>query len=390
MTPAPAPLRPRARVVALDVARGAAILGTLATNIWIFTDPQGLVGYLDGSSAARGTPGAWRAVELVLQQLAQGKFLGLLLLVFGVGLELQRRSAARAGRPWPGRYWVRALLLLVDGLLHFLLVAEFDVLMGYAVTAVVVAALLATSERAQRRWLVGAVVVHGLLLALVTAVLLAAPPGAGEARLDPNPYAQGSFGDLVLFRLENVGLFRAEPVFIQALSVAALLLGARLVRSGVLEQRGARLRRRLLALGAVALPVDLALGLLGGDAGLLLARYGTAPLVALGLLALVVEVVRWRPAADVGPAGRRLAEVGRTALSCYVLQNVLASVLCYGWGLGLAARTAPDLRVPVTIGLYLVVAAAVTAAAHLWLRRWEQGPVEALWRASARALGAGR
>lgn len=41
-----------------------------------------------------------------------------------------------------------------------------------------------------------------------------------------------------------------------------------------------------------------------------------------------------------GALQRGLAAVGRTALSCYVLQNLVASVLCYGWGLGLAARFA--------------------------------------------------
>jgi hypothetical protein len=33
------------RIGVLDVARGIAIIGTLATNIWIFTDPGGIVGY---------------------------------------------------------------------------------------------------------------------------------------------------------------------------------------------------------------------------------------------------------------------------------------------------------------------------------------------------------
>ena len=34
------------RIAVLDVARGVAILGTLATNIWIFTDPAGMIGIL--------------------------------------------------------------------------------------------------------------------------------------------------------------------------------------------------------------------------------------------------------------------------------------------------------------------------------------------------------
>jgi uncharacterized protein len=95
--------------------------------------------------------------------------------MFGIGLEIQRRSALRAGRRWPGRYPVRAALLFLDGVLHYLLVVEFDVLMGYAVTGAVVAYLLATSERTQRTWMVAAAGVHVLLLGLATAVLTAAP-----------------------------------------------------------------------------------------------------------------------------------------------------------------------------------------------------------------------
>ncbi|HEV2929890.1 MAG TPA: hypothetical protein VGW74_14450 [Propionibacteriaceae bacterium] len=42
----PSPV-PRERISVLDVARGIAILGTRATNIWIFTDPGGIIGYLE-------------------------------------------------------------------------------------------------------------------------------------------------------------------------------------------------------------------------------------------------------------------------------------------------------------------------------------------------------
>ena len=380
----PQPLAaPPERIASLDVLRGVAILGTLATNIWIFTDPAGFLGYLLEDTAST-TPAGWAAVEAVLQQLSQGKFLGLLTLMFGIGLEIQRRSALRAGRRWPGRYPVRAALLFLDGVLHYLLVVEFDVLMGYAVTGAVVAYLLATSERAQRTWMVAAAGVHVLLLGLGTAALTAAPTPPAPGVIGPNPYADGSWWDLVLLRVDDAVLFRIEPVFIQALSVALFLLGAWLLRAGALAPEGAALRRRLLVVGAVALPVDLALGVFGGTAGTVLARYGTAPLVALGLLALVVEVVGRRE--RLGALGRRLAEVGRMALSGYVLQNVIASALCYGWGLGLASRLDPAVRVPATVALYLAVVAVVVTFAHLWLRRFARGPVEWLWNSSYRAL----
>ncbi|MFC7449785.1 DUF418 domain-containing protein [Rhodococcus daqingensis] len=369
---------PLPRYLSLDVLRGIAILGTLATNIWIFTNPEGLVGYLNGTAAADGV---WGWTEKVLQQLAQGKFLGLLTLMFGIGLAIQQRSATRAGRPWPGGYPWRAALLFADGVVHYLLVVEFDVLMGYAVTGLVVAFVLASSERAQRRWMIWAATVHLGLLTLGSLALAAQPAPTDPAPLDPNPYADGSWWDLVAFRVDNVVAFRIEPIFIFALSIALFLLGARLFRAGVLAPEGAGIRRRLMILGlGVAAPVDFVTGVFGGDAGLLVARYGTAPIVSLGLLALVAEFYCRRP--RIGFCGSRLADVGRMALSGYVLQNIVASVLCYGWGLGIAARLSPDARVPATVGIYLGVCTVVIIAAHLWLRRFRRGPVEWLWHRS--------
>ncbi|MCP2288269.1 DUF418 domain-containing protein [Nocardia amikacinitolerans] len=377
------PERP-ARLVALDVLRGIAILGTLGTNVWILTHPEGLIGYIDELGAA--TDGGWMWTERVLQQLAQGKFLGLLTIMFGIGLAIQQASAVRRGRAWPGGYPWRAGLLFLDGLLNFVLVAEFDVLMGYAVTGLVVAFVLATGERAQRRWLTIAASVHLAMLTLIAVAMAFAPQqdSAPRAPLDPNPYADGSFWDLVVFRLENALAFRLEAVFVFAMSVALFLAGARLYRAGLFRPEGARIRKRLMVIGAIAAPIDFFVGVFVGGDLVLLTRYGSAPFVAFGILALVAEFYLRRP--RLGFAGRRLTEVGRTALSCYILQNLVASALCYGWGLGLSARVSPDARVPFTIAIYLVVSVIIVTAAHLWLRRFERGPVEWAWHASYRVL----
>lgn len=383
---APNPTPPQAhssRLAALDVLRGIAILGTLGTNIWIFTNAEGLLGYFAHSDEPDG---AWLWAERFLQQLAQGKFLGLLTIMFGIGLAIQQRSAVKSGRRWPGGYPIRAGLLFLDGLLNFFLVAEFDVLMGYAVTGLVVAFVLATSPKAQRRWLIVAASIHVTMLSLLAVAMAFAPADNAPARepLDPNPYADGSFWDLVVFRWEHLLIFRLEPILIFPMSIALFLLGARLYRAGVFLPEGARIRKRLMIIGfAVAAPLDLALGMIGGDL-IVFTRYGLAPFVAMGILALVAEVYVRRPAP--GLVGRRFAEVGRMALSCYILQNLVAGAICYGWGLGLAALVSPNARVPFTVGVYLLVSALMLVFAHLWLRRFERGPVEWLWNASYRAL----
>ena len=154
------------------------------------------------------------------------------------------------------------------------------------------------------------------------------------------------------------------------------LLGGRLVRSGMFDLHGRGLRRRMILLGLVALPLDLAVGSLGDTAGMVFARYTTAPVVALGLLGATACLVERRRGA--GVVQHRLAEVGRAALSCYVLQNLICCALCYGWGLGLASAMG-DARTWWTLGLYLTVCALVIALAQLWLRRFTRGPLEALW-----------
>jgi uncharacterized protein len=248
--------------------------------------------------------------------------------------------------------------------------------------------LLVTSPQTQRRVIAGAAAVHVALLTLVTVAMFALPRGDAPAALDPNPYADGSWWDLALFRLDHVLLFRLETLFIFPMSIALFLLGARLFHAGVLDERGTRLRRRLMLAGfGVALPIDVALEVSGaGGSGLLLARYGAAPIVALAILAAVAEFYARRPGHQLGIPGRRLTEVGRMALSCYVFQNLVASALCYGWGLGLAAMTPAEQRVPVTIAIYLAVAAITMTFAHLWLRRFERGPVEWLWNSTYQAI----
>jgi len=170
------------RLASLDVLRGIAILGTLGTNIWIYTHPEGLIGYING------TPDSdWRGVEIGLQLVTQGKFLGLLTVMFGIGLALQQRSARRAGQRWPGSYPWRAALLLLDGIVHFVLMTEFDVLVGYAITGWIVSYLLVTSPQTQRRVIAAAAAVHVALLTLITLALARAPPRRRPRGTRPQP-----------------------------------------------------------------------------------------------------------------------------------------------------------------------------------------------------------
>ncbi|NLA56687.1 MAG: DUF418 domain-containing protein [Corynebacterium humireducens] len=81
-------------------------------------------------------------------------------------------------------------------------------------------------------------------------------------------------------------------------------------------------------------PLDWALRLT--DTAGHVARYGTSTIVAFGLLAAVAAFYARRE--RVGLLGHLLSLVGRMALTNYILQNLIASIIFYDWGLGMSRR----------------------------------------------------
>ncbi|WP_409193364.1 DUF418 domain-containing protein, partial [Clostridium perfringens] len=123
------------RIRLLDILRGFAILGTLGTNIWIFAH-AGDLSYITTFDHS-GWWGANDLLRMIVLFLVNGKLLGLLTIMFGVGLEMKYRQAKRKGKPWPGVYLWAVMFLVLEGLLHFILVMEYDILMSYGITALI-------------------------------------------------------------------------------------------------------------------------------------------------------------------------------------------------------------------------------------------------------------
>ncbi|MGH3145793.1 MAG: DUF418 domain-containing protein [Rubrobacter sp.] len=365
------------RIRLLDVLRGFAILGTLGTNIWLFSS----VG--SGSILLGAGEAWWSSLDAFVTVLAlfvtNGKFLGLLTIMFGVGLEILYQRSRRRGLPWLVPYLWRSALLFLDGLLHYLLVVEFDILMGYAMTAMIVAFVVGRGDRAINvtMWVAGAL--HLLLfggLALLVAVYGDGGAAAGQfAESYARLYNEGSYLDQVAFRFENVVLFRIEAFGVVPMSTFLFLLGVRLMRGGAFspDERGRHIRRGMMRWGfGLGVPLNLVV-FLPNDAFELLSRYFFAVLISLGYIGLAA----WMLERGLLPRlSARLEEIGKMALSCYMLQNVVASVIFYGWGFGLTGRVGAF----GTLAVWAAISASLMGFAHLWLRRYPNGPFEGIWK----------
>jgi uncharacterized protein len=71
-----------------------------------------------------------------------------------------------------------------------------------------------------------------------------------------------------------------------------------------------------------------------------------------------------------------VANVGRMALTTYLGQSLLATVIFYSWGFGLFGRLDLVQQLGVVAGIWV----ANLVFAHLWLQRFAIGPVEWLLR----------
>lgn len=359
------------RIRLLDILRGFAILGTLGTNIWIFAH-AGDLSYITTFDHS-GWWGANDLLRMIVLFLVNGKLLGLLTIMFGVGLEMKYRQAKRKGKPWPGVYLWAVLFLVFEGLLHFILVMEYDILMSYGVTAIIAAFIVKGGDRLIARTMnvIGSVFAIAILALAGLMLASGASVSLGSFHDVVALYQEGTWLEQVQYRLANFLPLRMEAILVIPTNVFLFLLGIRFMRSGVFspDENGKRLRKRLFRLGIyVGVPLNLLIFVPGGAFDLPV-RYLFAPLMSMGYIAILARMIQYT---KLEWLWRLLENAGKMSLSCYVLQNLMASAVFYGWGLGLAG----ELNSAAIIAVWLVISAFQLGMASLWLRGFKLGPME--------------
>ena len=73
---------------------------------------------------------------------------------------------------------------------------------------------------------------------------------------------------------------------------------------------------------------------------------------------------------------RYLAPVGRMALTNYLMQSIICTLIFYGYGLGLFGQVGAAVGVLLTLVIFTVQ----VAWSNWWMQRYRYGPAEWLWR----------
>jgi uncharacterized protein len=102
-------------------------------------------------------------------------------------------------------------------------------------------------------------------------------------------------------------------------------------------------------------------------------NYWASVLVSLGWVGAILLFYRNQWFAGLS---RRLAAVGRMALSNYLLQTIICTTIFYGHGLGLFGQVSRGQQLLVVLVVWMIS----LLSSPWWLKRFRYGPFEWLWR----------
>ena len=381
------------RIAAIDVLRGVALLGILLVNIRAFA----MVSAVYFNPAAAGPiDEADRCVWWLGQLFVEQKFMAVFSMLFGAGVILMSRRRDAADLPAAGTHYRRMVGLLVIGLAHAYLIWYGDILVGYALCGMLIFPL----RRWRAKWLIVAGLTAlgiGTLLNLFVGLTIPYwPPESvqdlnemirpdGAAIEKETAVYQGSWWGQTAHRAPTSAMFQTFVFLMWGLwrIGGLMLLGMALLKLGVLSGQASKRAYTGLIFVAIVVGLPLILAHLWlypadqrgtGEAffiGALYNYWGSIPL-AIGYIAIVMLICQVPLRSYLRP----LAAVGRTALSNYLLQSILCTLLFYGHGFGLFGRMSWMDQ----MGIVLIIWLIQLGASALWMSRFRMGPVEVLWR----------
>ena len=380
-----APTTAGERYEVLDALRGLALFGIISANMILYS----LYLYLpDSAKAGMGTQAADRVLDFLELLLIEGKFYTIFSVLFGIGFSILLSRASGKKMGFHRFFLRRVFFLFLIGAAHAVLFWHDDILEAYALCG----ALLLPFANVRNRTII-AFAVLALLTPIAIKVVGGIPVGvlteAQNALFDRfgftrdtviSIWTRGSFG--VIVRLNLIKWFSQVSFLIMSGMIfkiyGCFLLGFYIGRTEIykrLELYRPIVKRMAIAGIAIGLPLNFVYASTfdsGSWAEVLSGTFGILPL-SLGYVCLFCLIwfdIKGRKRM------RHFAPVGRMALTNYVGQSVICTLIFYGTGLGLGGTMGPTLYLPVGLAVYGVQ----VVISRLWLDHFRFGPLEWLWR----------
>ncbi len=396
------PVPRKERIKELDIIRGFALIGVLMVNIFTFNttffkeifattpllDPLGLNGTLN------------KAAALFVQIFAEGKFYTIFSFLFGLGFYIFMERAEAKGLSANKLFLRRLLVLYVFGVLHYTFVWWGDILHVYAIVGLFLMFFRKRNLKTIKRWII-------TLLLISTALSFGAEMLESLAQLYQGAqvhsdqvsftsdlaeqsvrlYQNASLVESIKYRLITETPYRILGFLFQVPKILGMFLiglyvGKRKIFTDI-EGHLSGIIRTWRVTGLVGAVSALVYGLI------VVSIIHVDPLFASAVKTAIKEIttifismfyvtslILLCRKQELSTLLSPLRHVGQMALTNYISQCILCSLIFYGHGLGLVNRASAFACLIMTFIIYL----PQIELSRRWLKKHQHGPLEYIWR----------
>jgi len=396
-----APTQPGQRIQTIDILRGFALFGILLVNMEFFNNSvQAYIMGLAKPAELLNQLGRW-----FIAFFGEGKFYSTFAFLFGLGMSIQMGKAQEKGARFVPFFIRRMVVLLLIGLVHAYLFWMGDILILYSVLGTIMVVFFRKCQlKTLLIWVVICLIIplliNGFLWGL-TELSRSTPEGAeimaqmfsemtrnyqAAAENANRIYATGTFAEITRQRISDMNVMYSIYPFMAFNVLAMLLLGLAVGKKRIqinISENLPFIRKVLLWGFIVGVTGNLVYVVVGENvsrfipsASLMIHLTGQtfgAPALAMFYMAgltLLAQKPAWQKRLN------PLAYTGRMAISNYLLQTIICTLLFYGYGFGLYGRIGAAGGILLTALIF----ALQIPFSMWWLKRFRFGPVEWLWR----------
>lgn len=393
------PIRSDERSNILDVLRGFALLGIILANypvhsLYVFQSPETI--------NAMPTADIDNILKYIHFAFIDGKFYTIFSLLFGIGFSIILHKRGEKEQVTLKLFYRRIIILLLIGLVHALLLWDGDILVLYALLGLLLPLFRNASDKTLLI-LIPVLLFSPLLfdtLRVLTdgrvdpalffqriAFTVAAKSGITDTNYRNWLVVNDSYSDVIewnksgfFFRWNMLfGTNRLPKVF--ALFLLGLYVGRKRIFALLPEHRPLLRKVQRYSL-LVGLPATIGHAYFQNDQyfipapiSLLDTLFYALSVVPMGLfyassISLLFLWPHWQKKLMV------FAPVGRMALTNYIGQTICGTLVFYGYGWGLGATTGLVYIWLIALAVFLLQ----IVFSHFWLRYFQYGPLEWLWR----------
>lgn len=388
------PIEPTERYQSLDLLRGIAVLGILIMNIQSFSMIE--AAYMNPMAFGDLT-GLNKWTWILCHIFGDQKFMTIFSILFGAGIVLISERAVNKEISAASIHYRRIFWLFIIGVIHAYLLWHGDILVVYSFCAVL--AFLFRKLSATKLLVIGLIVlsVSSILYLLfgwsiqfwpqesIDNTMLTWKPGSEHITKEIEAF-QGSWLAQMPYRVKASLTFQTMVFFIWAgwRAGGLMLIGMSLYKWGILTaNRSNRFYIWMMVIGFfVGLPIVIYGVISNFNANFSLEysmffgsqyNYWASLFVSIAYINLIMFMIQKFKKSRLL---NYLSNVGRTALSNYLLQTILCTLLFYGHGFGLFARVERKYQILIVILVWFVQ----IILTQIWIKYYKFGPAEWLWR----------